>query len=292
MSIFERNVTKQFLHFITAFHKTHHFPFLFITANQYITKKLLINKFVNSFKIDLVMKQILKIIYIQSIIIFLTLAVYSQDNYFADLRERMVKTQIEARGITDKNVIQALLTVERHLFVLSENWWLAYNDTPLPIEEGQTISQPYIVAFMTEALKLKPTDKVLEIGTGSGYQAAVLAEICDSVFTIEIFEKLGIKAQQIFKKLNYNNIKFKIGDGYKGWPEHAPFDAIIVTCSPTHIPKNLKMQLAEGGRMIIPVGSGSIKSLVLLEKQNGKVKEKKLLPVRFVPMINSEGEKY
>lgn len=204
----------------------------------------------------------------------------------------MVKTQIEARGITDPEVLNAFQKVERHKFVLPETISQAYNDYPLPIEEGQTISQPYIVAFMTDALNLKPTDKVLEIGTGSGYQAAILAEICDSVFTIEIFPKLGKKASNLFSELGYKNIYAKIGDGYKGWPEHAPFDAIIVTCSPTKIPEPLKNQLAEGGRMIIPVGSFPSQTLVLLEKRKGKIKQQKILPVRFVPMIDEDGGRY
>jgi protein-L-isoaspartate(D-aspartate) O-methyltransferase len=182
--------------------------------------------------------------------------------------------------------------VPRHRFVLPQYINSAYADSPLPIEEGQTISQPYIVAFMTEALNLKRTDKVLEIGTGSGYQAAILAEICDSVFTIEIFPKLGNKTIELFAELGYKNIFVKIGDGYKGWPEHAPFDAIIVTCSPTHIPQPLQDQLAEGGRMIIPVGETHFQSLVLLEKKKGKLREEKVLPVRFVPMISDDGEKY
>src|SRR5690554_3153125 len=163
-------------------------------------------------------------------------------------RARMVKTQIESRGINNAKVLNALRTVERHRFVLPEYVRYAYNDSPLPIEEGQTISQPYIVAFMTEVLELRKKDKVLEIGTGSGYQAAVLAEICDSVFTIEIFETLGKRARAVFNQLGYNNIYAKIGDGYKGWPEHAPFDAIIVTAAPEEIPEPLKEQLAEGGR--------------------------------------------
>jgi len=151
-------------------------------------------------------------------------------------RKRMVETQIEARGIEDKKVLDAFREVERHKFVLPQYLPYAYADSPLPIGQGQTISQPYIVAYMTEALDLQKTDKVLEIGTGSGYQAAILAEICDSVFTIEIFEKLAEKAQQLFNQLGYDNIVSKVGDGYKGWPEYAPFDGIIVTCAPTEIP--------------------------------------------------------
>jgi protein-L-isoaspartate(D-aspartate) O-methyltransferase len=215
----------------------------------------------------------------------------NSDPFFA-LRNRMVKTQIEARGITDEKVLNALRKVERHKFVLPQYIPHAYADSPLPINEGQTISQPYIVAFMTDALDLKQTDKVLEIGTGSGYQAAILAELCDSVFTIEIFEKLAQKAQQVFNDLGYKNIWSKTGDGYKGWPEHAPFDAIIVTCAPTNVPEPLKEQLAEGGRMIIPVGDDPVQELVLLKKRKGKLREESVLPVRFVPMIDQDGKKY
>jgi protein-L-isoaspartate(D-aspartate) O-methyltransferase len=204
----------------------------------------------------------------------------------------MVKMQIEARGITDKKVLNAFLKVERHKFVLPRYIAFAYSDTPLPIEEGQTISQPYIVAFMTEALDLEHDDKVLEIGTGSGYQAAILAELCDSVFTVEIFETLGTKAEKLFKKLGYDNIHSLIGDGYLGWPEHAPYDAVIVTCAPEKIPGPLQDQLAEGGRMIIPVGNDPVQHLVLLIKKNGKIRERNVLPVRFVPMISPEGERY
>ncbi len=215
-----------------------------------------------------------------------------QPDIFQSKRLNMVKMQIEARGITDPVVLKAFREVPRHRFVLPAYLSRAYEDNPLPIDEGQTISQPYIVAFMTETLKLKASDKVLEIGTGSGYQAAILAEICDSVFSIEIFETLGIKARQVFDELMYRNIYTKIGDGYQGWPEHAPFDAIIVTCSPSHIPQPLKDQLAEGGRMIIPVGESHVQHLVLLEKRKGKIREKSVLPVRFVPMIDAKKEAY
>jgi len=226
------------------------------------------------------------------LITFLFHTVLNAQESFNGHREQMVKRQIQARGISDKKVLMAFRNVERHKFVLPEYIRYAYNDSPLPIEEGQTISQPYIVAFMTEALELEQSDKVLEIGTGSGYQAAILAEICDSVFTVEIFEKLGNKAKQLFAELGYENIHCKIGDGYKGWPEYAPFDAIIVTCSPTHVPQPLQDQLAEGGRMIIPVGTSPVQNLVLLTKKKGKIREEKVLPVRFVPMLDEEGEKY
>jgi protein-L-isoaspartate(D-aspartate) O-methyltransferase len=215
----------------------------------------------------------------------------NNDPFFA-LRNRMVENQIKARGVADEKVLDAFRNVERHKFVLPQYIPHAYADSPLPIDEGQTISQPYIVAFMTDALKLNRTDKVLEIGTGSGYQAAILAELSDSVYTIEIFEKLAQKAQQVFNDLGYENIWTKTGDGYKGWPEHAPFDAIIVTCAPTDVPKPLTEQLAEGGRMIIPLGDDPVQELVLMKKRKGKLRKESVLPVRFVPMINSQGKKY
>ena len=215
----------------------------------------------------------------------------SKDQY-ATQREDMVRYQIKARGVKDKKVLDAMLKVERHLFVLPEYTSQAYEDHPLPVGEGQTISQPYIVALMTEVLDPDSTKKVLEIGTGSGYQAAVLAEICDSVYTIEIFESLGTKAKNLLKVLGYDNVKVKIGDGYKGWKEHSPFDAIIVTCAPTHIPQPLKDQLTEGGKMIIPVGESYAQELVLLEKKNGRIVQKDIIAVRFVPMINEKGKKY
>jgi len=207
-------------------------------------------------------------------------------------RSQMVNSQIRARGITDKRVLQAMTKVPRHLFVPEPYTESAYEDMPLPIGLDQTISQPYIVAFMTEALMLKAIDRVLEIGTGSGYQAAILAEICDSVYTIDIFKQLADRARQTLDKLGYKNIIVKHGDGYRGWPEHAPFDAIIVTCAPSKIPEPLQNQLAEGGRMIIPVDEFYGQSLVLLKKKNGKIREEKVLPVRFVPMINENGKEY
>ncbi|MCS6973534.1 MAG: protein-L-isoaspartate(D-aspartate) O-methyltransferase [Cyclobacteriaceae bacterium] len=210
----------------------------------------------------------------------------------ADERERMVKQQLISRGIRSKAVLDAMRKVERHRFVPTEVSSQAYNDYPLPIGEGQTISQPYIVAFMTEALELKPTDKVLEVGTGSGYQAAILAEICREVYTIEIVESLGKQAAQILKQLGYTNVHVRIGDGYFGWPEAAPFDAIIVTCSPSDVPEPLQQQLAEGGRMIIPVGEGQVQELVLITKQNEKLKRQHRLPVLFVPMRDKKGKRY
>lgn len=235
--------------------------------------------------------RLLKLGYLLFLLLPLFACGQNGDPFFAQ-RQRMVKTQIEARGISDEKVLDAFRKVERHKFVLPQYISSSYRDSPLPIDEGQTISQPYIVAFMTDALDLERTDKVLEIGTGSGYQAAILAELCDSVFTIEIFEKLGNKAKELFSDLGYDNIQTKIGDGYKGWTEYAPFDAIIVTCAPDKIPEPLKEQLAEGGRMIIPVGGDRVQELVLLKKRKGKIREQSILPVRFVPMIDSEGVKY
>jgi protein-L-isoaspartate(D-aspartate) O-methyltransferase len=183
-------------------------------------------------------------------------------------------------------------SVPRHRFVPEKFRSAAYADTPLPIGEGQTISQPYMVAYMTRALELKPDDKVLEIGTGSGYQAAVLAEICDSVFTIEIFESLANHAKTTLDNLGYDNVYIRHGDGYKGWPSHAQYDAIIVTCSPHKIPRPLENQLAEGGRMIIPVDEGEIQNLYLLHKIDGEIETSRVLPVRFVPMIKEDGTSY
>jgi protein-L-isoaspartate(D-aspartate) O-methyltransferase len=212
--------------------------------------------------------------------------------YYEQQRYQMVERQIVRRGVADPEVLEAMRKVERHKFVTKGYERDAYDDCPLPIGYQQTISQPYIVAFMTEALELKPEDRVLEIGTGSGYQAAVLAEICDSVFSIEIIEPLSERASEIFKALGYDNVYIKTGDGYQGWPEKAPFDAIIVTCSPTHVPGPLEEQLAEGGVMIIPVGNKYAQELVLLEKRSGKLEKKSVLPVRFVPMIDKKGAKY
>lgn len=207
-------------------------------------------------------------------------------------REQMVKYQLKFRGIESPKVLQAMGEVPRHEFVPEAYKHLSYHDTPLPIGEGQTISQPYIVAYMTEILDVKQDDKVLEIGTGSGYQAAVLAEICDSVYTIEIFESLAMRAKNILEKLEYDNVIVKHGDGYLGWPEHAPFDAIIVTCAPENIPGPLEEQLSEGGRMIIPVGERYTQELYLLRKKGGEMKKHAVLPVRFVPMIDEDGDVY
>jgi protein-L-isoaspartate(D-aspartate) O-methyltransferase len=199
-------------------------------------------------------------------------------------RQRMVETQIVARGVHDPTVLAAMRKVPRHEFVPEPLRPAAYDDRPLPIGEDQTISQPYIVALMTEVLDLSPRDKVLEIGTGSGYQAAVLAEIVGQVFTIEIIEVLGHRAETTLKRLGYDRVRVRIGDGYLGWEEHAPYDAIIVTCAPDHIPQPLTDQLAEGGRMVIPVGHQVSQELVLVEKVNGEIHRRSIIPVLFVPM--------
>lgn len=211
---------------------------------------------------------------------------------FGILREKMVRDQLEKRGIKSKAVLDAMRKVERHKFVPKNVVSEAYNDNPLPIGEGQTISQPYIVAFMTEILSLNPTDRVLEIGTGSGYQAAILAEICKEVYSIEIVDVLGLRADSLLMRLGYTNISVRVGDGYLGWPEAAPFDAIIVTCSPSKVPQPLQDQLKEGGRMIIPVGERITQELVLIRKENGKLKQQSRLPVLFVPMRDSKGKRY
>jgi len=202
---------------------------------------------------------------------------------WAQLRERMVREQIEARGIKDPKVLAALRKVPRHLFVPESERPGAYADHPLPIGEGQTISQPYIVAFMTEQLRLQGGEKVLEIGTGSGYQAAVLAEICSEVYTIEIVEPLATRAAALLEQLGYKNIHVKAGDGYQGWPEHAPFDAIMVTAAPDHVPQPLVDQLKLGGRMILPVGDWFQDLRVVVKTEQG-VLQQDVLPVRFVPM--------
>ena len=199
-------------------------------------------------------------------------------------RNSMVRTQIQARGISDRATLNAMRKVPRHLYVPYAQRRNAYQDRPLPIGYGQTISQPYIVAYMTEIVRPKPTDIMLEIGTGSGYQAAVLAEIIDQVYTIEIVSPLGDQAKRKLEA-QYNNVHIKIGDGYHGWAEHGPYDAIVVTAAAEYIPPPLVEQLKEGGRMIIPVGSPfQVQQLMLVDKnQDGGITTRSLMPVRFVP---------
>jgi protein-L-isoaspartate(D-aspartate) O-methyltransferase len=205
------------------------------------------------------------------------------DDVFTLAREHMVREQIERRGVRDPRVLLAMATVPRHLFVPEESMKQAYDDGPLPIEEGQTISQPYIVAFMTEAIRPRPTDRVLEVGTGSGYQAAVLATLVAEVFSIEIHPALMKTAQRRLADLGFTNVTLRTGDGYRGWPEAAPFDAIIVTAATPAVPQPLVDQLKPGGRMVLPVGSGD-QELVRIVRSPRGVEREPLLPVRFVPM--------
>jgi protein-L-isoaspartate(D-aspartate) O-methyltransferase len=206
---------------------------------------------------------------------------------FQKLRERMVQEQLGIRGISDQGVLAAMRKVERHKFVPENVRHLAYEDSPLPIGQGQTISQPYIVALMTEVLRLQGKEKVLEIGTGSGYQAAILAELTGEVYTIELIPELAKAAEKLLSSLGYKNIHVKCGDGYAGWPEAAPFDCIIVTCAPQEIPPALLEQLAEEGRMVIPVGIVH-QELKLVTKKNGNVTTQDVIPVRFVPMVKGK----
>jgi len=198
----------------------------------------------------------------------------------------MVEVQLERRGIQNQKILEAMRKVPRHEFVPENMIPYAYNDEPLPIGEGQTISQPYIVAYMTEVLELGGDERVLEIGTGSGYQTAILAEIVREVFTVELVNALSCKAQENLKRLKYTNVHFKIGDGTYGWKENQPYDAIMVTAAPDKVPQFLEEQLKVGGRMIIPVGS-AIQELVLVIRGKRKCKKRKLLPVRFVPLVTT-----
>jgi protein-L-isoaspartate(D-aspartate) O-methyltransferase len=201
---------------------------------------------------------------------------------FLGSRKKMVEEQILARGLTDEAVLQAMGSVPRHEFVPDSLRKSAYEDHPLPIDHDQTISQPYVVAYMTEALRVKKGDKILEIGTGSGYQAAVLAHLGAEVYSIEIVEPLGIRAREVLKKLNYQ-VHSKIGDGYEGWPQAAPFDGIIVTAAPKAVPTPLIDQLKEGGRLVIPVGS-FFQDLKIFKKVGNRMVVERTLPVSFVPM--------
>ena len=205
------------------------------------------------------------------------------------LRQRMVEQQIAARGVTEPAVLEAMRSVPRHRFVPDVDPELAHSDRPLPIGQGQTISQPYIVARMTELVAPDSTDCALEIGTGSGYQAAVLSTIVDSVYTIEIFSELATTASKRLDRLGYDNVVVRNADGFKGWPARAPFDAILVTAAPEEIPPPLIDQLADSGQMIVPVGpTGGTQELTLVTKKNGEVSKRPLAPVRFVPFLRKE----
>jgi len=209
---------------------------------------------------------------------------------FATQRQRMVEQQLKPRGIKDERVLAAMTKVPREEFIPVDARADAYEDGPLPIGYDQTISQPYVVAFMTEQLRPKQSDRVLEIGSGSGYQAAILAELVADVYTIDIVEPLAKTAEATLQRLGYKNVHVRVGDGYKGWPEEAPFDAIIVTCASEKVPQPLVDQLKDGGRMVIPVGERFAQQLYLYEKKNEQLKESASLPVRFVPMLR-EGQK-
>lgn len=225
------------------------------------------------------------------VIVFVHLILLTQtdNDEFKKQRERMVNLQIKARGVFNEKVLNAMRKVPRHLFVPKNRISEAYDDGPLPIGYGQTISQPFIVAYMTELINPSKCKKVLEIGTGSGYHAAVLAEIVDSVFTIEIITELYKEAKDRLEKIGYKNIKVKNADGYYGWKEYAPFDAIIVTAAAEFVPPPLIEQLKEGGKIVIPIGSPfATQTLVLIEKKDGKVYSKNLIPVRFVPFLRGK----
>lgn len=220
-------------------------------------------------------------------VVFLLHPAFGEGKSMSELRKSMVESQIRARGVKDTAVLDAVGKVPRHEFVPDEYDGESYDDHPLPIGHGQTISQPYIVAYMSEMLELGPGDRVLEIGTGSGYQAAVLAEIADEVYTIEIVPELARSAEAVLKRLGYDNVHVRLGDGYKGWPEHAPFDKIIVTAAPPHIPEALVEQLEPGGLMAIPVGT-FFQELLLVRKTEDGFTKKTRIPVRFVPMVHGK----
>jgi protein-L-isoaspartate(D-aspartate) O-methyltransferase len=222
----------------------------------------------------------------------LALLVFAPAFLFADgedplapARDRMVQRHLVERGIKDKRVLDVFRTVPRHLFIPPDLRGMAYDDESLPIGEGQTITPVFDVAFMTEALQPKPTDKVYEVGTGSGYQASILSRLVKDVYSVEIHPPLGKRAAEVIKSLGYTNIHTRVGDGYTGWPEEAPFDAVIVTCAPTKVPGPLVEQLKEGGRMVIPLGDRYNQAVYLMVKENGKLVQKaKLRPTLFVPM--------
>jgi len=218
-------------------------------------------------------------------VIFTGSAYSQQSDPFAAARQKMIERDLKGRGITNEAVLQAMRDVPRHRFVPSGMQDQAYADFPLPIGHGQTISQPYVVAFMTQMLEVRPEDKILEIGTGCGYQAAVLARMAMQVYTIEIVKPLADSARTLLTELGYKNIFIKTGDGFEGWPEHAPFDKIILTCAVKEIPPALIEQLNEDGSIIAPIGATyEVQELILATKHAGKLKHREVLPVRFVPM--------
>ncbi len=208
---------------------------------------------------------------------------------YAALRKRMLEEQLIARGIKNERLLAAFLKVERHKFVSSDLRPSAYSDFPLPIGEGQTISQPYIVALMTECLDLSGSEKILEIGTGSGYQTAILAELAKEVYTIERFKHLALQAEDLFKELGYNNIKLRVGDGTLGWAEGAPFERIIITAASPRVPLPLAEQLKDGGKMVLPLGESFSQVLTVVEKKNQKIEYKEICGCVFVPLVGKYG---
>lgn len=219
---------------------------------------------------------------------------FAKEDLLTSMRHKMVESQIQARGIKDENVLRAMRKVPRHEFVPLMEKPVAYSDSPLPIGHGQTISQPYIVALMTELLQLEPTDKVLEVGTGSGYQAAILAEIAKEVYTLEILEPLYQAAKARLEKLGYKNVYVRLGDGTKGWPDASPFDKMIVTAAGLKIPDALIQQLKEGGKIVMPLGEED-QVLVVGEKRNNALRTYETIPVRFVRLVeenSTEGERH
>lgn len=229
-----------------------------------------------------------KLIKIAVLLLFFSYPVYGQDqdDFFSQERKKMVAVQIKNRGISCPKLLKAMERVERHLFVPKPLARFAYWDRPLPIGEGQTISQPYIVALMTDLLDLKGEEKVLEIGTGSGYQAAILGELVNQVYTIEIIGSLARRSAELLENLGYDNVTVKHGDGFLGWPKKGPFDAIMVTCAPERIPEPLLEQLADGGKMVIPIGEEwQMQKLKLIKKIGDEILINEVAPVRFVPML-------
>lgn len=208
---------------------------------------------------------------------------------FEEARYQMVERQLAGRGITDERVLEAMREVPRHRFVPEDMGDMAYRDTPLPIGHGQTISQPYIVAYMTQTLHLTPDNRVLEVGTGSGYQVAILSRLANQIYTVERVEELSRCAEQIVQELGYDNIAFRVGDGGYGWPEVAPFDAIIVTAAAPEVPQPLIAQLADGATLVAPVGPAGYQELVRLTKQGEGTKVEHLVPVAFVPLVGEHG---
>ena len=228
------------------------------------------------------------LLYIPALLVLFSAVITDSADDYAEMRWRMVEDQIISRGIRDSAVINAMLRIPRHEFVPPESRESAYGDSPVPIGRGQTISQPYIVALMSEVLRPAPGRKVLEVGTGSGYQTAILAETGAEVYTIEIIPELAERTRGLLEKLGYTDIHFRVGDGYAGWEENAPYDGIIVTAAPGDVPEALVSQLKEGGRMVIPVG-GENQELLLIEKSEKGVSYRKVTSVRFVPMTGEPG---